>query len=133
MITISSDKSKLQITIIHSFLTNSYWAKGRTIAEVQNTIDNCLCFGVYKNNVQIGFGRVATDYTVFAYLMDIFILPEHRGNNYSKQLIDTIIKAKELQNCTTWMLKTKDAQGLYKQYGFSELKHPKKVMERILT
>ena len=78
MITISTDKSKLQIAVIHSFLTNSYWAKGRTIAEVENTIKNCLCFGVYINDIQIGFGRVATDYTVFAYLMDIFILPEHR-------------------------------------------------------
>ncbi len=132
MITISSDKSKLQVTVIHSFLTNSYWAKGRTFTEVKNTIKNCLCFGVYKNDIQIGFGRVATDYTVFAYLMDIFILPEYRGNGYSKQLTNVIIKAKELQNCTTWMLKTKDAQGLYKQYGFSELKHPEKVMERIL-
>ena len=132
MIHISTDKSKLQIEVIHSFLTKSYWAKGRTITEVENTIRNCLCFGVYKNNVQIGFGRIATDYTVFAYLMDIFIVPEQRGNGYSKQLINTIINHKELQKCTTWMLKTNDAHGLYKQYGFSELKHQEKVMERIL-
>lgn len=132
MIRISTDKSELQIDIIHSFLTESYWAKGRTIEEVENTIKTCFCFGVYKNNKQIGFARVATDYTVFAYLMDVFILPKYRGLGYSKQLIDTIIKAKELQNCSTWMLKTKDAHGLYKQYGFTELKHPEKVMERIL-
>ncbi|WP_299159315.1 GNAT family N-acetyltransferase [uncultured Tenacibaculum sp.] len=132
MITISTDKTKLQINVIHSFLTNSYWAKGRTVSEVKKTIENCLCFGVYINDNQIGFGRVATDYTVFAYLMDIFILPEHRGNGYSKKLIETITQVKELQQCKTWMLKTKDAQGLYKQYGFTELKHPERVLERIL-
>lgn len=132
MITISTDKKLLQIDIIHSFLTNSYWAKGRTVNEVKKTIENCLCFGVYKNGNQIGFGRVATDYTVFAYLMDIFILPEYRGNGYSKKLVEAITQAKELQQCTTWMLKTKDAQGLYKQYGFTELKHPERVLERIL-
>ena len=132
MITISTDKTKLQINVIHSFLTNSYWAKGRTIDEVEKTIENCLCFGVYIDDNQIGFGRVATDYTVFAYLMDIFILPEHRGKGYSKKLITTIIQTKELQQCTTWMLKTKDAHGLYKQYGFTELKHSERVLERIL-
>lgn len=132
MITISTDKNLLQIDVIHSFLTNSYWGKGRTLAQVEKTIENCLCFGVYKNGEQIGFARVATDYTVFAYLMDVFILPEYRGNGYSKKLIATIIQAKELESCDTWMLKTKDAHGLYIQYGFTKLKQPETVLERIL-
>ena len=131
MITISTDKSKLQIEVVHQFLTNSYWAKGRTLAQVQTTIDNCLCFGVYKDSDQIGFGRVATDYAVFAYLMDIFILPEYQGEGYSKQLMDAIVHSKELQDCRTWMLKTSDAHGLYKQFGFSELKDSDIVMELI--
>ena len=132
MITISKDKSKLQIEVIYPFLTNSYWAKGRTLEEVQTTIDNCLCFGVYKDEKQIGFGRIATDYAVFAYLMDVFILPEYRGKGYSKQLMDAIVNAEELKKCKTWMLKTSDAHGLYKQYGFTELHNSEIVMERLL-
>ena len=132
MITISKDKSKLQIELVHQFLTQSYWAKGRTLAQVQTTIDNCLCFGVYENNAQIGFGRVATDYAVFAYIMDIFILPEHQGKGYSKQLMKAIVNAKELKDCKTWMLKTSDAHGLYQQFGFTALKKSDIVMERIL-
>lgn len=132
MITISKDKSKLQIEVIHQFLTKSYWAKGRTLAQVQTTIDTCLCFGVYLNNQQIGFGRVATDYAVFAYIMDVFILPEHRGKGYSKQLMEAIVNAKELKECKTWMLKTSDAHGLYKQFGFTALKNADIVMEKLI-
>ena len=132
MITISTDKNKLQIDMIHQFLTETYWAKGRTLDEVKKTIEHCLCFGVYLKEKQIGFARIATDYTVFAYLMDVFILPEYRGKGFSKQLMKAINEAPELQSCKVWMLKTSDAHNLYKQFGYSELKHPEKVMERIL-
>ena len=132
MIVISTDKSKLQVALIHQFLTDTYWAKGRTLAQVQTTIDNCLCFGVYIDNQQIGFGRVATDYAVFAYLMDIFILPEYRGKGYSKELMKTIVNANELKDCKTWMLKTADAHGLYKGFGFTELQNPDIVMEKLI-
>lgn len=132
MISISTDKLKLQVEVIHQFITNSYWGKGRTIEQVKTTIDSCLCFGVYLNNQQIGFGRVATDYAVFAYLMDIFILPQYRGNGYSKQLMKAIVEAEELKDCKTWMLKTSDAHGLYKQFGFTELHNSAIVMERLL-
>ena len=84
------------------------------------------------NKQQIGFGRVVTDYAVFAYLMDVFILPEYRGNGYSKQLMEAIVNAKEIKDCKTWMLKTSDAHGLYKQFGFTELNNPDIVMERLL-
>ncbi len=132
MITISTDNSKLQTALIHQFLTNSYWAKGRTMAQVQTTIDNCLCYGIYKNDIQIGFGRVATDYAVFAYIMDVFVLPEYQGKGYSKKLMEAIVNSKELKDCKTWMLKTSDAHGLYKQFGFTELKNSDIVMERLL-
>ncbi len=132
MITISTDKSKLQIEVIYQFLANTYWAKGRTLEQVQTTIDNCLCFGVYIDDKQIGFGRVATDYAVFAYLMDIFILPEHQGKGYSKQLMEAIVNASELKDCSTWMLKTSDAHGLYQQFGFTELHNPVIVMEKLV-
>ena len=132
MITISTDKSKLQMEVIHEFLTKAYWAKGRTIEEVKKSIEHCLCFGVYLDEKQIGFARIATDFTVFAYIMDVFILPEYQGNGYSKQLMKAINEEPQLKSCKVWMLKTSDAHGLYKQFGYSELKHPEKVMERLL-
>ena len=132
MIEISTDKNKLQIDVIHQFLTTTYWAKGRTFEEVKKTIDNCLCFGVYIGEKQIGFARIATDYTVFAYLMDVFILPEYRGNGYSKVLMKFVLENPQLKSCKVWMLKTSDAHSLYSQFGYTELKHPEKVMERIL-
>ncbi|WGH76937.1 GNAT family N-acetyltransferase [Tenacibaculum tangerinum] len=132
MISISKEKSKLQLDVIYSFLTNSYWAKGRTMEEVENTIKNSLCFGIYDGELQIGFARVASDYTVFAYLMDVFILPEYRGNGYSKKLLHEIIHAPELATCKTWLLKTRDAHGLYKHFEFTELAHPERLMERLL-
>jgi GNAT superfamily N-acetyltransferase len=131
-ITISTDKSKLHLAMIHQYLTNSYWAKGRTLEQVQTTIDNCLCFGVYIDDEQIGFGRIATDYAVFAYIMDIFILPEYQGEGYSKQLMKEIVNATELKDCRTWMLKTSDAHGLYKQFGFTELHNAAIVMEKLI-
>ena len=132
MITISIDKEKLQIDVIHQFLTETYWAKGRTLDEVKKTIEHCLCFGMYLDGKQIGFARLATDYTVFAYLMDVFVLPEYRGKGYSKQLMKVINEEPQLQSCKVWMLKTSDAHKLYKQFGYTELKHPEKVMERLL-
>jgi len=130
VIQISTDKSKLQIDVIHQFLTETYWAKGRTIEEVKITIDNSFCFGLYLEGKQIGFARVATDYAVFAYLMDVFILQEYQGKGYSKKLMKQVIEHPKLKKCG-WMLKTSDAHGLYKQFSFTELKDPKKVMERI--
>src|SRR5690606_8542381 len=132
IIEISTDKNRLQIDIIHQFLTTSYWAKGRTLDEVKKTIEHCLCFGVYLENEQIGFARLSTDYTIFAYIMDVFILEAHRGNGYSKQLMAAISEEPKLESCNVWMLKTLDAHGLYEQFGYTSLSHPEKVMERIL-
>lgn len=132
MIHISTDKRKLQLDVIHGFLTHTYWAKGRTLEAVKKTIDNCLCFGVYMDDKQIGFARVATDYTVFAYLMDVFVLPEYRGKGYSKTLMKSIIDEPQLSTCKVWMLRTADAHGLYKQFGFTKIETPEVVMERLL-
>jgi GNAT superfamily N-acetyltransferase len=132
MIKISTDKSKLQVEVIHQFLTSSYWAKGRTLDEVKKTLEHSLCFGVYKGNEQVGFARILTDYTIYAYIMDVFILQEHRRKGYSKQLMKAINEEPQLKSCKVWMLKTADAHGLYKQFGYNELAHPEKVMERIL-
>ena len=91
-IIVSDDKSKLDVGLIHKFLTTSYWAEGRTIEQVINSIEHSICFGVYKDDKQIGFARVLTDCTVFAYLMDVFILEEFRGNGFSKLLLNTIFE-----------------------------------------
>lgn len=132
MFEISTQKSKLQVEVIHQFLTTTYWAKGRTLEEVKQSIEHSFCFGVYLQGKQIGFARLATDYTVFAYLMDVFILPEYRGNGYSKKLMKAINDEPKLQSCKVFMLKTSDAHKLYKQFGYTELKQPERVMERLL-
>ena len=132
MVEISTDKNKLNTEMIHSFLTNSYWGKGRTIEEVQKSIKNSLCFGVYLDNNQIGFARAVTDYTIYVYLMDVFIIAKARGKGYSKQLVKTILAEPKLQGCKDWTLKTKDAHGLYEQFGFISAQHSEKIMERIL-
>ena len=132
MINISTDNGRLDIDVIHQFLTNSYWAKGRTYGEVKRSIDNSLNFGVYLDNEQIGFARICTDYTVFVYLMDVFILKKHRGKGYFKELMQVIIEEPSLKTCKVWMLKTMDAHALYKRFSFTDVKHPERVMERIL-
>ena len=132
MIAVSTDKKKLNVPFIHHFLKDIYWAAGRTIEEVQTTIDNSVCFGIYLDDVQIGFARVITDYVVFAYLMDVFIAEEHRGNGYSTVLIHTMMNEPDLKEVKIWRLATSDAHFLYEKFGFKALAHPEKMMEKIL-
>jgi GNAT superfamily N-acetyltransferase len=128
---ISTDKNKLDLKLIHRFLSNdSYWAKGRTLDVVVRSVENSLSFGLYKNNQQIGFARVVTDYATFAWVADVFILNEHRGQGLAKWLMETITSHTELQGFRRWVLATKDAHELYRQFGFIELKRPERWMER---
>jgi len=127
--TISSDKDKLQIDVIHKFLSNSYWAKEIPISIVKKSIENSLCFGVYHQNIQIGFARIVTDFATFAYLADIFILENFRRKGLSKLLMKHIIEYPGLQKLRTWILKTKDAHDLYKKFGFDSPKFPEIIME----
>ena len=130
MIQISTDKKKLDIDLIHNYLSGeSYWAKGRSKEVVKRSIDNSLCFGVYEDDRQIGFARVVTDCAVFAWILDVFILREYRGKGYSKQLMKTIMSHDSLQNLQRWGLGTEDAHGLYKQFGFMPLSKPQNMME----
>lgn len=126
---ISSDPNKLQMDVIHKFLTNSYWAKGISLATVIKSVKNSYCFGVYKDNTQIGFARLITDYSTFAFLADVFIIEQHRGKGLSKWLMKIIMDFPELQGLRSWMLKTADAHGLYEQFGFGKPKFPERVME----
>ncbi len=127
---ISTNKTRLDINLIHNYLSNeSYWAKGRDIDIVKRSIDNSLCFGVFNDNGQIGFARVVTDYAVFAWIMDVFILKDYRGNGYGKKLMSAIMTHENLQNLQRWGLGTDDAHGLYKQFGFKPLRKPQNMME----
>ena len=129
-ITISTDKNKLNISLIHEFLTKSYWGKGRTFEQVKISIENSLCWGMYLNDEQIGFARVLTDGIVVAYLMDVFIIEKYRGNGYSKMLLDEIFAHNDLQEIGKWVLATKDAHDLYKQFGFKAIENPERLMAR---
>ena len=131
-IIVSDDKNKLDVGLIHKFLTTSYWAEGRTIEQVKNSIEHSICFGVYKDDKQIGFARVLTDCTIFAYLMDVFILEEFRGNGFSKLLLNTIFEDDRFKSVKKWMLATKDAHSLYAQFGFGEIRNTERLMEKVV-
>ena len=110
--TISTDNSRLDIGVIYQYLSQeSYWAKNIPLEVVQRSIDNSFCFGLYHQNSQIGFARLVTDKATFAYLADVFILPEYRGKGLSKWLIGTIHAHPDMQGLRRWMLGTKDAHG----------------------
>ncbi|MFN7675823.1 GNAT family N-acetyltransferase [Flavobacterium sp.] len=132
MITVSTDKNKLDVPFIQNFLKDIYWAAGRTMDEVQTTIDASFCFGIYLDEKQIGFARVVTDYVVFAYLMDVFIDKKYRGNGYSSILIEAMMNEPKLQQVKIWRLATSDAHFLYEKFGFTPLAHPEKMMEKVI-
>lgn len=117
---ISTDKKLLNVNFIHNYIGSiSYWGKGRSLKEVESTIENSLCFGVYtKDNIQIGFARVVTDYTFFGYIMDVIMDEKFQGKGIGKQLISFILKHDVIKKLNTLALKTKDAQELYIKYGF---------------
>ena len=129
---ISTDKRKLELEKIQDFLANSsYWAKGRPLNVVRKSVEHSLCFGIYKGNKQAGFARVVSDYATFAWIADLFILDENRGQGLGKWLIETIVTYPELQGINLVLLATQDAHELYRNYGgFEELAIPKKWMSR---
>ena len=126
---ISTNKNLLQIDVIHNFLQTSYWASNRSKEKTIRAIENSICFGVYENEKQIGFARVLSDCAVIAYVCDVFILPEYRGKGLSKFLMNTILEHPELQDLRRWILATKDAHGLYAQFGFHPFVFPERWME----
>jgi GNAT superfamily N-acetyltransferase len=129
---ISTDKSKLDRDLIYRYLSHeSYWAKGRSYQVVTRSIDNSICFGVFKGNEQVGFARVVSDQAVFAWILDVFILERYRKHGLGKMLIETIMDHPLLQNLQRWGLTTDDAHGLYERYGFGRIKRPEIFMEMV--
>ena len=128
---ISTDKSRLDLAVIHNFLTTSYWAAGIPIETVKKSLEHSLNFGVYEEGKQVGFARVITDYATFAYIGDVFILEGYRGQGLSKWLMQVIADHAELQGLRRWVLLTRDAHGLYRKTGFTEPVNPERYMEKI--
>ena len=128
---ISTDIDKMDVDTIHRYLSeSSYWAKGIPKELVGKSIKYSLCFGVFSGDEQVGFARVVTDRTSFAYLGDVFILPTHQGKGLSKWLMQTIHDYPDLQGLRRWMLFTRDAHGLYSQFGWKQV--PEEQTGRIM-
>ena len=118
--TISTDPRRLDLDVIHGFLTRSYWAEGRSRERVALSIAHSLPFGLYHPTGQVGFARVVTDHVVIAYLADVFVLEPHRGRGLAKWLVATVVGVPELRHMRRWILGTRDAHGLYRRFGFEE-------------
>jgi GNAT superfamily N-acetyltransferase len=128
---ISTEQARLDVALVHRYLSrDSYWAFGVPLQVVQRAIRNSLCFGLYEHDLQIGFARVVTDAATFGYLADVFIVPGHRGRGLGKQLIAAVMAHTDLQGLRRFMLATRDAHELYRQFGFGEPKNPQVLMER---
>ena len=128
--TISTETARLDLKVIHEFLTTSYWAAGIPADVVKRSIEHSLPFGVYHGDRQVGFARLITDYATFAYLADVFIIEDYRGQGLAKWLVDVIVAHPELQGLRRWMLATRDAHTLYGKVGFVQLTSPEGWMER---
>jgi GNAT superfamily N-acetyltransferase len=127
---ISTDDQRLDLDLVHGFLTQSYWARGIPREVVARSIKNSLCFGVYGDGQQVGFARVISDYATYAYVADVFVLEGYRGHGLGKWLMECIMRHPGLQGLRRWSLATRDAHGLYAQFGFTPLRAPERYMER---
>ena len=127
---ISTDPARLDIGVIHGVLRESYWAEAIPRGVVVRAVENSLCFGAYYRNEQIGFARVVSDYSTFAYIADVFVLAPWRGRGISKALMAEVIHHPDLQGLRRWLLGTKDAHGLYQRFGFTAPPLPDRMMER---
>ncbi len=126
---VSTDPTRLDLDAIHAFLSRSYWATGIPRDIVERSIRGSLCFGLYAAEGQAGFARVITDAATYAYLADVYVLPEHRGHGLGTWLMEVIMSHPALQHLRRFALVTRDAQGLYERFGFRHLANPERHME----
>jgi GNAT superfamily N-acetyltransferase len=127
--TVSTDWRQLDRELIHRFLSSCYWAKGIPRETVDRSIENSLCFGLYHKGQQVGFARVISDFATYAYIGDVFVIEAFRGRGLGKVLMRSILEHPALQGLRRWSLVTKDAHGLYAQFGFQPVKSPERHME----
>ncbi|MEY2394684.1 MAG: hypothetical protein QOF94_1029 [Acidobacteriaceae bacterium] len=127
---ISTSRERLDLDVVHGFLTKCYWAKGIPREIVARSIEHALCLGIYNGEgAQVGFARVISDFATIAYVGDVFVLETHRGQGLGKWLMQCITQHPALQNLRRWILTTRDAHGLYSQVGFTPVKAPERFME----
>lgn len=126
----SFDKSRLDIEVIHAFLSSTYWSPGIPVQTVERAIENSLCIGGYIDGRQVAFARAVTDRATFAYLADVFVVPAHRGQGLSRRLVEALLSHPEFQGLRRMLLVTRDAHGLYAKFGFRPLAAPDRFMER---
>ena len=127
---VSTDSALIDIGVVHGFLSSSYWAEGIPVGVVRRSIEHSLCFGAYEGEEQVGFARVVPDRATFAYLCDVFVAEGHRSRGLGKLLMEAIVAHPDLQGLRRWLLATRDAHGLYRQFGFTGLARPEIFMER---
>jgi len=128
-ITISTDPARMDVDVIHGYLTRSYWAQGIPRETVARSLQHSMCFGAFDGVAQVGFARVVTDRATFAYIGDVFVLESHQGGGIGKRLMQAVMEHPELQGLRRWSLLTRDAHELYKRYGFTGLAKPDRYME----
>ncbi|MCD0466939.1 GNAT family N-acetyltransferase [Flavobacterium sp. ENC] len=127
---ITTDKTKLDLVAIHDFLSkDSGWSDNIPFEKVKTSIDNSLNFGLFHNSKQIGFARVISDFSTIAYLGDIYVLDDYRGQGLSKKLMESVMTHPSLQGLRRWILLTSTADWLYEKYGFTKLPKPEIYME----
>jgi N-acetylglutamate synthase-like GNAT family acetyltransferase len=128
---VSTDPGRVALDVVYGYLARSYWSRGIPLAMVKKALKHSLCFGVYSGEgAQVGFARVISDYATYAYLADVFILEDYRGKGLSKWLMECILTHPELQTVRTFFLATRDAHGLYEQFGFKPVEEPGRYMVR---
>jgi GNAT superfamily N-acetyltransferase len=133
MMEISNDRARMDVDVIHRYLSEeSYWAKGIPREVVERSIEHSLCFGAFDNGAQVGFTRVITDYATFAYVADVFVLASHRGRRIGKRIMEAVLAHPELRGLRRWHLVTRDAHGLYVQFGFTPLDAPERHMMMVV-
>jgi N-acetylglutamate synthase-like GNAT family acetyltransferase len=127
--TVSTDRTRLDLDVIHRYLKDVYRSQGIPREVLARSIKNSLCFGLYTRGRQIGFARVVSDFATYAYLGDVFVLDSFRGQGLGKWLMECVTGDPRLQGLRRWSLVTRDAHGLYSQFGFTPLKSPERYME----
>ncbi len=129
---VSTDKDRLDLAMVHGFLTTAYWSPGIPRDLIERAIDHSVIFGLYEAQRQIGFARVVTDRATFAYVCDVFVLETFRGRGLGTWLMEAVMAHPDLQGLRRWILATRDAHGLYRKIGFTELSQPDRLMERVV-
>ena len=126
---VSSEKSRINMSMVVNFLSQTYWAKDLQREQIEKSINNSSCFGLYQDEVQIGFARVITDYVTLAWLADVFILPDHQKKGYGQFLINAILNDPLLKDVRKWRLASRDAQEFYNKFGFVKAHYTGRLME----